>query len=341
MSRSNFAHPGRFQSVPEFVKFITDDLKETFRCENAFLYLYDKDLNLLEKAGVENFIKTEDKHSIEVDESTFPGWCALYNEEVFSNDLSTGKRTSGLPDEDKIKNLAVIPINTYGKLEGVLVLFNKSEDFDRESVSDLKSNADDIPLSLSYVKMREDLENLEIHFGDMITRNTDFLTPESEGHVLRVAGLCSQMAIVLDISDTIRQKIWKAAIFHDVGKILMLGREPWEIERFHTREGAAYLRSINVLTDIAYIVETSHERYDGTGVPSALGGDVIPVEAWILALAEDIEEFNHQHKTDFFEDMLLNFYKKNAPGHHPAVVEALSVLVDSGNLEKILRGSGR
>ncbi len=273
-----------------------------------------------------------------VDSFSFPGWCALHNEALFSNNPKDEAEITAIFCRREADNAAVVPVREYGKCIGVILMMDKPGGFTNEGLEEIQQIADELHPVLSYINMREELEDLEVHFADMISRMVDSCTIEGSGHTHRVAALCSELSAIMDIPERTRRKLWKGAIFHDVGKILLQGRQPWEITRFHSREGASYLRSIRVLMDVAHIVETSHERFDGSGFPSGLAGDVVPIEAWILAFAEDLEEFSHNNKTGFFEDMLRQFFVNNCESHHPSVVEALSVLANTDSLENILRG---
>jgi HD-GYP domain-containing protein (c-di-GMP phosphodiesterase class II) len=46
------------------------------------------------------------------------------------------------------------------------------------------------------------------------------------------------------------------------------------------------IKPINFYADIAPFILYHHERYDGYGYPSKLGGEAIPLEARIIAIAE-------------------------------------------------------
>ena len=95
----------------------------------------------------------------------------------------------------------------------------------------------------------------------------------------------------------------KAAPMHDIGKIAVddvILRKPgkytpeeYEIMKKHPAEGAKMLEKILREVDDADFVEIAvniahyhHERWDGTGYPEGLAGQVIPAEARIMALAD-------------------------------------------------------
>ena len=83
---------------------------------------------------------------------------------------------------------------------------------------------------------------------------------------------------------------------HDVGKIsvpdaILMKPGPLTTEEYlemqqHPVSGAALLRRMPLLANIAPIVAAHHERFDGTGYPTRLAGEAIPVEARILSVAD-------------------------------------------------------
>lgn len=342
MNHSILTQMDKFRTQNELAEFVTHEINISLNTESSLLFLYDTEANLLRlSAGtsqIEGIAEAKDNagYTLPVDESTLPGWCALHNEALFFNKPEEIAGL-GIPGYEA-SSAAVVSIRRYGKCIGVITAMNRPEGFTDETISELEKTAQELPPALSYIKMREDLDELEMRLSEMVTRITDGYTDEGNGHVNRVASLCSELSEIMDIPGNIRRKLWKGAIYHDVGKIQLQGRAPWEITRFHPTEGASYLKSVRVLKDIAPLVETSHERYDGTGFPSGLAGEQAPIEAWILALAEDLEEFSSKNRSDFFEDMILNFFRNHADSHHPLVIEALTVLVKSGTAEYILRG---
>lgn len=54
----------------------------------------------------------------------------------------------------------------------------------------------------------------------------------------------------------------------------------------HPVLGAELLRPIRALKDICEILENHHERWDGTGFPSGLKGEDIPLPARIVAIVD-------------------------------------------------------
>jgi HD-GYP domain-containing protein (c-di-GMP phosphodiesterase class II) len=85
-------------------------------------------------------------------------------------------------------------------------------------------------------------------------------------------------------------------MLHDIGKIGIadtilskpqrLDDNEWKIMRQHPRIGANIVKQIPFLQMVKTLVLHHHERYDGTGYPQRLKGEMIPVGARLLAVAD-------------------------------------------------------
>jgi two-component system, cell cycle response regulator len=120
--------------------------------------------------------------------------------------------------------------------------------------------------------------------------------PELGGHLSVVGELAERTARHLGLAredvDTVRQ----AAELHDVGKVAIpedilrkagpLTDEEWGFVRRHTLAGERILSAAPALTQVARLVRSSHERWDGAGYPDALAGEAIPLGARIVAVAD-------------------------------------------------------
>ncbi len=108
---------------------------------------------------------------------------------------------------------------------------------------------------------------------------------------------------VLELSEEFCRDIIKAAPMHDIGKIAVddvvlrkPGRftdEEFEKMKAHAAEGARIVHEILKETDDEHfkviaenVAHYHHERWDGSGYPSGLKGDEIPLEARIMAVAD-------------------------------------------------------
>lgn len=115
-------------------------------------------------------------------------------------------------------------------------------------------------------------------------------------HSRRVAQLCKEIAIAMQLPEAKVREMETIGLMHDIGKIAIrskiiekpgsLSKDEREDIKRHPEVGYRILSTSNDTADIALYVLTHHERYDGTGYPSGIKGEKIPLQARILAVAD-------------------------------------------------------
>jgi len=124
-----------------------------------------------------------------------------------------------------------------------------------------------------------------------------FLIVAAAGSLFMVAG--KRHGEHLDLGDRECELLRTAGSLHDLGKIGVrddilnkpgpLTDEEWEIMRRHPDIGADMLAQHSALAQVAPLVRHHHERWDGSGYPAGLKGDVIPFGARILSVADSFD----------------------------------------------------
>jgi HD-GYP domain-containing protein (c-di-GMP phosphodiesterase class II) len=105
-----------------------------------------------------------------------------------------------------------------------------------------------------------------------------------------------RIATRMGIEPVLTERIVKAGILHDIGKIRVpdeilfkpstLTAAEWEIMKRHAEAGAEILSEIPALAPYAPVVATHHERFDGRGYPHGLRGDDISLESRVVSVAD-------------------------------------------------------
>ncbi|MBP2645591.1 MAG: hypothetical protein H6Q75_1031 [Firmicutes bacterium] len=123
--------------------------------------------------------------------------------------------------------------------------------------------------------------------------------PYSHGHSEVVSALANDLARKMCLPDEDVRRIKRAALLHDVGKLVIpsdllisdkrLTTEESNTIKAHSSVGADILFSLPVFRDIAGIVRHHHERFDGNGYPDRIGGQNIPLGARIIAVVDAFE----------------------------------------------------
>lgn len=113
-----------------------------------------------------------------------------------------------------------------------------------------------------------------------------------------------------------------AGRLHDIGKIGIrdsilqkpgpLTAEEYEIIKTHPAVGAKILKPIPSLGDVAEVIHSHHERYDGKGYPRGLKGDSIHLNARILAIADAYEALtsDRPYRRGFSRDQALDIMRR-------------------------------
>lgn len=139
-----------------------------------------------------------------------------------------------------------------------------------------------------------------------IIQSKSSLTPI---HMGNVSNWSLEMAKKMNLDDLTTINLYFASMLHDIGKLyisdeILNKKEPLtpaelEIVKEHSEKGYLVSRSvllgIPTLLDVPYYIKHHHEKYDGTGYPSGLKGDEIPVLSQIIAICDSVDLMMSKH----------------------------------------------
>jgi HD-GYP domain-containing protein (c-di-GMP phosphodiesterase class II) len=121
-------------------------------------------------------------------------------------------------------------------------------------------------------------------------------SPSDARHGDSVAELAVQVAQVLELSEDEAHQLAQAAELHDIGKVAIpdaildkrgaLDEDEWAFIKQHTMIGERILAAAPALADVATIVRSCHERWDGRGYPDGLARDETPLCARIIGICD-------------------------------------------------------
>ena len=120
--------------------------------------------------------------------------------------------------------------------------------------------------------------------------------PELERHLDGVARLAATFGRALSFDAEEQDVLVRAAELHDVGKIAIpdeilhkrgeLSAEEWALMRKHTLIGQRVLEAAPALGQVAAVVRSTHERWDGEGYPDGLAGREIPLSSRVILICD-------------------------------------------------------
>lgn len=147
-----------------------------------------------------------------------------------------------------------------------------------------------------YRKEEESMHQLFEQTATAFVNAIDAKDANTQGHSLRVAAYARRIAEEDGKSEEECEKIYYAALLHDVGKIGLpdsilkkeeeLTKEEVEIARKQPTIGAQILSGISEFPYLSVGARYHRERFDGKGYPEMLKGDAIPEIARIIAVAD-------------------------------------------------------
>jgi putative nucleotidyltransferase with HDIG domain len=120
--------------------------------------------------------------------------------------------------------------------------------------------------------------------------------PYTFGHCERVARNAVIVARLLDLPEHEETTVLLGAYLHDVGKLripheilnkpAVLTPDERSVVRMHPVWGLELLGNVEFPWDIAPIIRSHHERWDGSGYPDGLAGEAIPITAQIVGILD-------------------------------------------------------
>ena len=157
------------------------------------------------------------------------------------------------------------------------------------------------------VQLRSALRSAEASYESALlalASALDLRDGRTGGHSLRVCEYSLEIAKRIGCSEAQLKILSHGALLHDIGKLAIpdsillkpgpLTSDEWVIMRGHVEIGYDLVSRIPLLEEVAELVLTHHEKFDGTGYPRKLRGEQIPLCARIFAVADAFDAMTTQ-----------------------------------------------
>lgn len=167
----------------------------------------------------------------------------------------------------------------------------------------------------------EMLEDLAFQSVRALANSIEARDPYTRGHSEQVALYAAQIAKAFDFEDEAITKLKFAGLLHDAGKVGIpdlillkpgkLSDFEYSIMKNHPNMSALIVSEITPLQGIIPWIKHHHENFDGTGYPDGLKGDEIPMEAQILAIADNYHALSslRPYRKKLPKDDVLSYIK--------------------------------
>jgi HD-GYP domain-containing protein (c-di-GMP phosphodiesterase class II) len=165
-----------------------------------------------------------------------------------------------------------------------------------ETVSMLNSITEMLAHTLSTTKLERSKEYVRDEAIQTLLRKLVSWDVSTFNHSIRMVPWAMQTAIKLNCSEQDIRIICLATLLHDIGKICIpksilhkagpLSTEEWALMKLHPVIGSRMISTVKALSVSGNLIESHHEKFDGSGYPYGLKGEEIPLGGRILAVAD-------------------------------------------------------
>jgi HD-GYP domain-containing protein (c-di-GMP phosphodiesterase class II) len=196
------------------------------------------------------------------------------------------------------KSIMCAPLMVNRKTIGVIEVINKlgGNQFSEQDMETLVAVAATAAMAIENSRLHQSVLDGYKSTIKALAAAIDAKDPYTRGHSQRVVEYALLTGKALSLSSEDLEVLEYAGILHDVGKIgipeNILGKpealtdEEYIIIKRHPIISSDIIADIPFLNDAISLVLHHHERYDGKGYPDGLKGELIPLGARILAVAD-------------------------------------------------------
>ena len=226
---------------------------------------------------------------------------------------------------------------------------NKSQPFNQWDQDILMTIAQQAVIGIKNIQLYE--EQQKIILGSIKSMSTllSKRIPQEYTHSPYFAQLVCAIAEGMHLSETEIKSLKYASLLHDAGKIDIprkilkktskLTADEFKVVKLHPSRAVEIIKSLQILKPAIPIILYHHERYDGTGYPSRLKKNQIPIGARIMAVADAFEAMvygrPYRERVDI-QDAIREIKKKSQTQFDPKVIEVFLKTIKTSKVKKIL-----
>ena len=140
------------------------------------------------------------------------------------------------------------------------------------------------------------LEQSSLEAIETLNATVEAKDPYTAGHSQRVQEIALALGEELGLTAERLDALRYAGLFHDLGKLAVrdailtkpgpLNVAEFEAIKRHPAGGAEIVGKLSRLRPAVPLIRHHHERWDGNGYPDRLAGDTVPLEAYVVGLAD-------------------------------------------------------
>ncbi len=190
---------------------------------------------------------------------------------------------------------------------------------------------------LEYEKVHaEEMSSLHLRTIEALALAIEAKDQTTHQHLQRVRVYAMEIAKELGLSNDEIEALRAASLLHDIGKLAVpehiiskpgkLTPEEFEKMKIHPIIGAEILEQVQFPYPVVPIVRYHHEKWDGSGYPSGIKGEEIPIGARILSAVDCLDALasDRQYRRALpLDEAMQKVVRDSGKSFDPRVVEIL------------------
>jgi len=334
----------------KITNMILDEVIATLHIESATIFINDSENGnieiIAEKGKGAKILKNIRK------DHPIIKWIREHNKILTRNELLINPIFKSLweiewNELDEFKAELFVPLHSKGEFVGLLIVGPKlsHQPYTRDDQLILSTLANQTAVAVDNARLYEELEQTFIQTISALANAIDVRDTYTSTHSQKIANWAAVIATHLGFTpDNVRNIYW-GGLLHDIGKIgipdkILMKRskfneEEWEIMKEHPIIGAKLISTVKKISDVAPLVEHSHERYDGLGYPYGIKGEDIPIGARIISVVDAFSAMRdvRPYKEPISFENAINEIKNNSGTmYDPEIVDAFIFLVEANKI---------
>lgn len=254
------------------------------------------------------------------------------------------------PEEPLVQSALFAPMKRRGETIGVMSIQSYHLDaYSQDDIDLFSSLANVASISIQNAELFKSVESARSEIAEAYdstlegwAKALELRDMETEGHSRRVVDLTVKLAMHMGLNSEELTQIQRGALLHDIGKMSVpdailqkpgkLSDDEWNVMRLHPVYAYRWLSPIKYLRPCLDIPRFHHEHWDGSGYPTGLQGDSIPLPARIFAIIDvwDALLSDRPYREAWSKERAIEYIKYQSGQHFdPRVVKAFLEMIEN------------